>query len=526
MARTFIDPQTQIFNTDTYNDAVAPTEAAFETNPTNLEEDLNNIRSMLHELRDVQSSNWWAALTAATGFENGASRGVQDVNQDLHELERKRILKRQFNVGVDVSGGTGVQHVVLGAGELPSNTTIAVGAVNTLGTVVAEAGTFDSAVLDEVAGATALQPKNLVRLTDGTTGDQILQADGREIFGLLQSESSTDGSTASDTTPNRLQITFVVRNATNDDLELATAGEMDGRNFDFAAVERFALDDLSEEAFLGDGFVDAGGANITRQNAYNEQGTAPVDLTTNAVLDLEGAGISWTIRDDAEANLFQVSDGSGGQGTVLVAAGADLDVNAGASDFLNGISVDTGAAGTTIDIGVTAANTVTSGGALSMVSTAADLNLASGLELNLTDSYRAGSTWSLADGIQLAASSAEWDAFETQFGEVSLLAAITDAANPQIVKASANVTSTTAADTDVSLSDGNLDAALGDLSGGDFVGDHDIYYNGVLLRSGANAAANNDVYPGTDLNNSGDAQLRFEFQVKANRGVITVISRA
>jgi hypothetical protein len=175
---------------------------------------------------------------------------------------------------------------------------------------------------------------------------------------------------------------------------------------------------------------------------------------------------------------------------------------------------------------VTAANTVTSGGALSMVSTAADLNLASGLELNLTDSYRAGSTWSLSDGIQLATSSAEWDAFETQFGEVSLLAALTDAANPQIVKASANVTSDTSADTDVSLSDGNLDAALGDLSGGDFVGDHDIFYNGVLLRSGANAAANNDVYPGTDLDNSGDAQLRFEFSLKANRGVITVISRA
>ena len=43
-----------------------------------------------------------------------------------------------------------------------------------------------------------------------------------------------------------------------------------------------------------------------------------------------------------------------------------------------------------------------------------------------------------------------------------------------------------------------------------------------LLRSGANAAANNDVYPGTSLANG---QLKFEFALTTN-DVLTVMSRA
>jgi hypothetical protein len=92
-------------------------------------------------------------------------------------------------------------------------------------------------------------------------------------------------------------------------------------------------------------------------------------------------------------------------------------------------------------------------------------------------------------------------------------------------KVCANVTSTTAANNDVSNSDGNLDAALGDLTGGTFITDHDIFLNGQLLRSGVDLNADHDVYPGTSLDNTADAQLRFEFVVK-NNDVICVISRA
>ena len=193
------------------------------------------------------------------------------------------------------------------------------------------------------------------------------------------------------------------------------------------------------------------------------------------------------------------------------------------NDFDNGASFDTGAAGTTINVGVTA-NQIDSGGALDIVSTSADLSLAAGLELNLTDSYRSGSTWSLTDGIALANSSQEWTDFETNFGEVSLLDAINQAmTTANFDKTCANVTSTTVADTDVGGVAGgaNLDAQIHDLSGGDFLTDHDVYLNGQLLRGGVDAAANNDYYPGTSLANG---QLKFEFTVKTN-DVLCVISR-
>ena len=86
---------------------------------------------------------------------------------------------------------------------------------------------------------------------------------------------------------------------------------------------------------------------------------------------------------------------------------------------------------------------------------------------------------------------------------------------------SAGLTIGRAADNDVSLADGNLSAALGDLSAGVFVDDYDIYVNGQLQLNGANAAANNDVYPGTSL---AAGQLKFEFTVKVG-DVICVIKR-
>lgn len=656
MARTFLRQEQQIRNSLAYDDTVAPTEAAFETNPTNIEVDLNNIRSMLSYLKDIAAGNWWDSQTAPSALEAGSLRGVDGLNDGLHAVEKKRILRQvtlltditvtasvaaaqtltstgvwsegdTVTIGsqtytmkspfvdavdnIDASGSTAQTHEnlrrainddgvagtnygtgttahadvtaadtattniitaraegtaanliattasaanatwaaatmaggaggdveILGAGELPTNTTAAVGAVTTLGTVVDPAAAFLTAGLDEVAGLHALSPKNMVALVDASTGDPILttgvgeSTSGKRVWGLLQGESGlTDGTTITDSTTTRVQISFVIANDANDDLILVDGEEMGGKSINYHYRERVRLEDLSEGDFLNTAAVDvgAGAVTSTRQLSYDNQGTTAVNQTTNATLDLEGPGLAWAIRDDLEADLFKVIEGSaGGTSVVEVSAGVDtFDVDAVVNDFLNGIKVDTGAAGTTINVGVTA-NQIDSGGALTVKSGGgADLNLEGALELNMTDSYRAGSTWALAAGISLADSAAEWSAFEVEFGEVSLLAAITAASNVAgITKVCANVSANVAADVDVSNSDANLDAALGDLSGGSFVGDHDIFLNGQLLRSGANAAANNDVYPGTDLDNTADAQLKFEFKLKT-LDVICVLSRA
>ena len=110
MPRSLFDQETEVHNSSTYDDTTAPTEAAYETNPLDLMADLNNLRSITHELRDVRSSNWWAALTAPSTFaaDTPAARGVQDNNQDLWDLERKRFLRRRVVIGASVTAASAV----------------------------------------------------------------------------------------------------------------------------------------------------------------------------------------------------------------------------------------------------------------------------------------------------------------------------------------------------------------------------------------------------------------------------------
>jgi hypothetical protein len=519
MGRTFIRQDTQIMSSDSYDDTIAPTEATYETNPTNIEQNLNHLRSMLSYLKDIQAGNWWDTQTAPSTLEAGSLRGVDDLNDALHVVEKKRVLKHVWNLH-SITGGSG-QGVALGAGELPSNTTAAVGAVTTLGTVVAQATAFGTySASDDVAGPTAISPKNLLMIVDAATRDPILDSGGERIYGLLQTESGSDGHTMTGTTPNRAQISYVKLNATGDDLELITAGDMNGKTFDFAAAERVRLEDLNEADFLGGADVDVpSGATVTRQVAYDNQGATAVNITASATLDLEGAGLSWTVRDDLEAMLFQIVEGSAGS-TSQVNIGADVDefdIDALVVDFDKGITANSG--GTRpITVGVNDGEIETTSG---------DLKLHAATQLAFQDLYYDASTW--GTDLVLSDASGEWDAYETAFGEVSLLNAIVQAAGAgTVTKVYSVVTSDIAANNDASgpSNDNNLDADLGDLSGGTFLTDYDVFLNGELLRPGADAAANHDYYPGTAL---GNGQLKFEFNLKstgANPDVLCVIKRA
>ena len=50
MARTFIRQDTQIRKSDLYDDTIAPTVASYETNPVNIEDDLNSLRSQVQNI--------------------------------------------------------------------------------------------------------------------------------------------------------------------------------------------------------------------------------------------------------------------------------------------------------------------------------------------------------------------------------------------------------------------------------------------------------------------------------------------
>lgn len=637
MGRTFIRQDAQVsstlFSDVGFIDNTAPA-ATMESGAVSLADDLNNIRSMLSYFNDLQTGNWYDPLTAPPVFPaEGAIRGIQTIADDLHALERKRVLvascilqdipiaaavaatgtftstgafsdgetvtigsqtytfkspfvnaannidasgtqaqthenlRRAINgdgvagvnygtgtpVNADVTatdgattnvltakksgtfgntvattetcanasfgaatltGGSGGDVKILAAGELPANTTAAVGAVTTRGTVLAtHPGTFGVASLAEVSGSTAIAPKSIVEVVDATTRDPILSG-GRVVYGLLQGESGvTDGTTITTTTPNRAQITFVRINATGDDLETINGADLGGLSVNVCYTERKALEDLNEQDFLRGAIVDIpSSTTVTRQVAYDNQGTTPVELTTNAILDLNSAGINWDIRDLVNAVLFRVTEGSGG-GTSTVQLGTDVDtfdVNAIVNDFNAGVTVRSG--GTKpIELGVTDGLIRT---------TAGDLRILGTGELYLDDGNQVGSTWAQTDGIKLSDTTAEWDNFETAFSEVSLLRAIAQARRRP--KVYAVLTANTSANTDVGGVGGgaNLDAQLPDMSIGDFLTDYDVYLNGQLQRPGANAGANHDYYPGTSLANG---QLRFEFSLKATGGQPDVI---
>jgi len=641
MARTFLRQDTQIRKSDVYDDTITPSATNYETNPTNIEEDLNSLRSQVQNFLNrngagFPAGNWYDDVSAPITFENGTQRGINEINQQLHDLERKRVLVEVFNpndvsVGVQATGqltttgaisdgetvtigaqtytfkspfvnaadnidasgttaatldnlkrainGDGVAGTNYGTGTavstvayatstattldliaktggtagnsvattetmangsfanttltggadtslsvlnrtaiLPSNTTLAIGIVTTLGTVAAaHGGTFGTTTsLTTVAGTTAANPKNLVPVVDYATHDPLLSS-GRRVYALFQSESSTDGSTATITTPNRVQLTYVRLDASGTALEVVPWADLAGATIHYSAIERKALEDFNEQDFLRGSVLDVPtSTTVTRQVAYDNQGTLAVELTTNATLDLNSAGIYWEIRDLVNATLFRITEGSGG-GTTTVALSTDVDtfdVNAVVNDFNSGIKAATGT--TEIDVGVNAGVIESTG--------ANDLRVLGAGELYLDDGNQTGSTWAQTNGIKLSDTTAEWDTFETNFGEVSLLNAINQAyAKDRKPKVYSNVTVTTDPDLDVSLADGNLDTALPDMSGGTFTDSYDVFLNGNLLRPGANSGANHDYYPGTSLTPA--AQLKFEFKVKAG-DVLCVIPYA
>lgn len=521
MGRNIFRQETQIRPSDTYDDSIAPTLAAYETNPANIEENLNHLRSAVQNILNrsgagFPSGNWYDDMTAPTALETGSKRGVDALNAAIHAVEKKRVLRDVSDPGNDVTVGASANYVILAVGELPTNTTAAVGVVTTLGTVIAfHAGTFGTHSLDEVSAGNNLEPRNLCEIVDASSGDPILSS-SRRIWGLLQCETNTDGQTLTGTTPNRAQISFVRPNATFDDLEACPAADIQGKTINYSTRERVRLEDLNEYDFLRGAIVDvgAGAGTIDRQTAYNNQGVTPVDVVTNSILDLEGAGLEWQIRDDLEAILFRVIEGSAG-GTSKVAVEDDVDefdVDAVVSDFLNGIKVDTGAAGTTINIGVTA-NQIDSGGALTVASAAATvLKLAAGGALRFTDTNEPAG-WSL-DGIALSDAAAEWTDFEAEFGEVSILNAILQASKAGgIRKVHATCTTKVNAGNDISgpSDDNNIDTDLGDISAGDFVQDYDFYVNGGYQRPHASAATH-DIYPGTSRAN-GQVKLSYKLKV-------------
>lgn len=454
--------------------------------------------------------------SAGAGDTMDAAAKVQGTNgNSIATTETLAAVGSQWTTAT-LTGGAGDVVVLSVAGSEAPTETAAVNAGNANGAVVAtlsgDVGTFS---LNEVSGANAIRPKNLVALVDGDTRQIIEGSDGKDIYGLLQTETGvTDGTTFNDTTA-QVQISFVKLNDAGDDLIPADGADIGGQEINYAYVRRINLDAIPEQAFLSGIFVDlAGSTSVNRQEAYNQQGTTPVEQLYNATFDL-GTGLFWKIRDVLNADLFVITEGSTGSNTT-VSVEDDVDVfnvDAVTTDFQSEIKVDTG--GVEIDIGVT-------NGYIETTSTD-DLGIRGAGELYLDDGNQTGSTWAQTGGIKLSDTTAEWDTFETLYGEVSLLNAINQAGIKEnrdktwcYITAGAAITAGTNIEYDGGA--GRMSAQLGDYSGVDFDKDVDIFLNGQLLIN--SDGATDDVYPG-DVPADGD--LKFTFIIRPNDVIIMTI---
>lgn len=519
MARTFISQPNQVFKTEQYDDTLAPG-AALQSDSTNLESDLNALRSQIRKILWAGvSGSWYDAVTTPSG--SNSARGLNTLNSDLSDLEQKRFLFRQQNLNL-VNVATGSNYALLSPalGNAPANfivashplsaSTLATGSLVAL--LAGTEGTYGSHSLALTSGSSVLTPKNLVIVRDFWSGQRITGSSGRDIYGLLQlEEGGTTGESFNDV-DRRTQISFVIEQVINatSSLSAAPTGLIGGKSISYSYVRRVSLDDIPEDAYLSDSiFVDyndgnsvgtVGLSDITLDRAIDNQvGIASQDQNIDIRL---AAGVHWAFLSGTK-ELWRL-DSSDSNDVLTVAVDRFSVSSSFASTFQSGISVSTGS--TPINIGHVAGTIATLSGS--------NLVLSGGAQLNFSDIFGPQST--VATGmIPLATSTLQWNEYASSFGQRSLLGALTFlsqslSSSMSRLRFVAGVNTSVAPDTNITFPT-NLDAPLGSLVGKDFKQNVNIYFNGLLLVPG-NTLEANDVYPGDDLS-SGD--LKFPYLVRS-----------
>lgn len=323
------------------DDTLAPTN--HDANAVDLADTLDYMAS---QLADILGEVTWEAAPDEAISALAARAKLEDT---LAETELESL--------TDITVPAGQNYKLLLASELPTFKTKAI-ATTTKGLVTAQHdGSFGTShSLAELAGDTALSPRNLLGVVDGASGDPILSS-GRVIWGLLQHEATAgDGTAFTDTTPERAQVSFVRANATHDDLEAVPYTDIENAVINLDYVRRKALSERTPQDWLRrTAHVDlpTGAASVTLDNAVDNQGATPVTQDTD---------IEWRITDTYEFR-FETSDGGRTLLAVSPNAAGDqiqlnvdtFDVNVGAAgvvDFDNGVTVDSG--GQSLNLGVTA----------------------------------------------------------------------------------------------------------------------------------------------------------------------------
>jgi hypothetical protein len=521
MSRTFLRQDVQISPSVLYNATLSPG-VALQTGAVSLQDDLNALRTQVNRLLAADFSSSWTSDIATV---NGKKRGVNQLNSSLDGIESKPLLfPVQSGATLAVPAGQNFMLLSVAGSQAPTQS-MAIGPTSS-GAVVAQSASTGSAFaaneLTAQVGTNALAPKNLCRLHDSITG-QVLNSADADIYGLIQVEAgAADGAAFSDTAGSRVKLSFVKINYASMSLVTVPAADIGGKSLNFTYRLRTTFATLPEDFDLTSSTFSDQVADLDvtlSRAAANQMGSINVP---SSLLWQVSTGQTFKVQDAGGAHdIFSVVPTAGSNALSITPDTLSI-ATTNVPTSTKGWSVATGSQ--QVNVGVTTGQIDSAG--LSLSSTGPNtLKVASGQAINLKDTYQTGSGW-VGSGINLSASSADWTLYRTTFGEVSLLAGINAAATHgnHGKKYGVVIPATIAAGTNVSGGGAspNLDSALFDYSQIDFLTDLNVFYNGVLMRPGANASANFDYYPGTVATN-GD--LIFNFTLRGGATNADVISQ-
>lgn len=484
--------QDHVQTPETFDDSKSPG-VTLESGAVDLEDVMNSVIS---QLQNILGETKWYDAPDETVVQLAARAKIED----------KLILKRK-QLLTDVAVGGGNSYVALGAGEFPSENK-AIGA-SAKGAVTAQlAGAIGSWSGTEVSGPNNLQPKNLVAVRDGTTGDPILSS-GRVVWGLLQvGSTATDGTAFAASGAEQAQISFVRPNATYDDFEQCPSGDIGGKTINYSYVIRNDLNSMSESAFLPETlFADSpSAATVSMDAAYDGGSVVDIDNTDVQWRITDGKVVEWTdpLGTTKYLRIIPTAGGDEFEINIPVDLNADLDGGTNKAEF-NGVQIGNVAGQVDRTGGDLTLKTITSGDVL--LESVAELKFTTSRETALPiDDATAGAISGLAGGPHASIAAAIKYAIESG---VSFSLGVYVHSGGTVTKGN-NVAGVTSPVDYTSPHSFDMNTPSGV--------DTFIFFNGRLLYGG-NGTTNNDVYPGTT---PGNGDLKFAFNTKNGDVIITL----
>lgn len=506
MGATTLQQKEEIDQSQTYDDTLS--RASAEGSATNVEDDLNYIRSNIQDM--LGTTNWYDAVP-----ENLTAVAARA------KLEDKMVLAdSQLLTDIVIGGSDNFVVLVLADSDTPTQV-IALNA-STEGAICAQlSGAVGSNDLAEEAGVNAINPKNLVKVVDGATKDPILSS-GKEIMGLLQVSSTASDNTAFDDSTNKGQLSFVRVNTAGNDLEACPAADIQGKTINYLYRFRSDLQAMNEQYFAGGNFSDQVAAvDVTLNNAIDNQAGAAtqaqsIDLRITDTYEFQfsdsaGLGIA-TVKAASGGDSFEVGDGSN----------AAIFKGFGSGEFVGTLKAHSGTQ--VINIGVTTGRIDST--SIEIESTSGNIDLDSAGELNFADS-RQTSALPLTDASNSSLSGSPASLF------AAINAAAASAAGSSLSdRKDANTNTSVAANAlmEYDSGGGNVTAALCDFWDTDiattktnFTDNVMIWINGLYRRPGADASANNDVYPSTIEAEANEGAFYSEKALKSGANILMLL---